>query len=288
MFTPFCILGGHEAPVAVCCFTHDGKYAVTAGHDRTVRLYNPTKIEGGGSVNETNSSKTEVYGVALPPSMASSSSSTSPSLPSALHIKTYSGLHAKEITALHLPPGNNLLVSAGGDKNVIVRDVVSGAMQRRLEGHSARVNCLGGGGGGGLGEFVGRTREPRREWDTFWVLSKFTSMSSRSSFTINSSGIAKPLEPKEDSRGRRPSLEEEKLPSPFSRLVSSLSIAPGNKTTGKTSPVGGVVVVVIVLVVVVVSRGGALLRILSNEASPFAIFSPLTESSAEVPMIVLT
>jgi len=70
-------------------------------------------------------------------------------------------------------------------------------------------------------------------------------------------GIAKSLEPKEDSRGRRPSLEEEKLPSPFSRLFSSLSIAPGNKTTGKTSPVGGGGVVVGgggVVVVVVGSR----------------------------------
>ena len=44
--TPITRLLGHEdGPIRAVKFSHDGKYCISAGQDRTVRLFNPTRID---------------------------------------------------------------------------------------------------------------------------------------------------------------------------------------------------------------------------------------------------
>ena len=62
------VLARHGAPVSRAAWTHDGRYLITCGHDKTLRLWNPLRAEadpdtggpvlwhgdggGGGAANE--------------------------------------------------------------------------------------------------------------------------------------------------------------------------------------------------------------------------------------------
>lgn len=48
------MLRGHEGPVYRCILSHDGSYALSAGHDRTVRLWNPHKPALGADESKSN------------------------------------------------------------------------------------------------------------------------------------------------------------------------------------------------------------------------------------------
>ena len=102
-------LRGHSGAVLCVRYTADGAYAVTSGADRSIKLWNPAR--------------------ASPES-------------GALLIKTYAGPHAKEVSAVAVAADSARLASCGGDKTAFVWDVATGAVVRRLEGHSARVNCV--------------------------------------------------------------------------------------------------------------------------------------------------
>lgn len=91
-------------------FTKCGAYCVTAGDDRTVRLWNPHK-----STSESDE---------------------------ALLIKAYGGQHAHAILDVAIAHDNARFVSAGVDKSMFVYDVVSGLVVRRIQGHEQRVNAV--------------------------------------------------------------------------------------------------------------------------------------------------
>jgi len=139
ILSPFSSLGGHQAPITCVRFTRDGKYALTASHDRTVRLHNPTRIDSTDSISSS-------YTVALPPSTSTSTSTSTPTpssaAPKAFFIKQYGGGHSKEITNITVNSSNSHFATCGGDKSVFLWDVVKGTILRRFEGHSSRVNCL--------------------------------------------------------------------------------------------------------------------------------------------------
>lgn len=99
----------------------DGKYAITGGNDRTVRLWNPTRIDPGyvASVGKTGDG---------PP-------------PPALPIQTYSDGHSHPVAAVAVDPQSTTLVSTS-DRTVVVSDIVSKRVKRRFHSHSGRVNAV--------------------------------------------------------------------------------------------------------------------------------------------------
>ena len=95
-------LTGHEAPVLAARFSKDGAYLLTAGKDRTFRLWNPRQ----GTC-----------------------------------IKTYAG-HAREVRDVDAAADNSRLATCGGDKDVFLWDVTSGSRLRRFRGHEGGVNAV--------------------------------------------------------------------------------------------------------------------------------------------------
>lgn len=99
----------------------DGKYAITGGNDRTVRLWNPTRIDPGYVGGK------EKYDDGPPP----------PALP----IQTYSDGHSHPVAAVAVDPQSTTLVSTS-DRTVVVSDIVSKRVKRRFHSHSDRVNAV--------------------------------------------------------------------------------------------------------------------------------------------------
>ena len=83
-------------------FSVDGNYCITAGQDKTLKLWNPNK----GRL-----------------------------------LKTYSG-HGYEVLDVRGSCDNSQLVSCSMDKTVMLWDVSSGNWTRRWRGHQAAVNCV--------------------------------------------------------------------------------------------------------------------------------------------------
>ncbi|TPX70416.1 hypothetical protein SpCBS45565_g01741 [Spizellomyces sp. 'palustris'] len=98
-------LHGHKGPVHAVRYSQDGNYILTAGSDRTIRLWNPE---------------------------------------SGLSIKTYEG-HGKEIFSVCVPPrgaDNSRFASCSADRSVFIWDVGTGRPTRRFTGHHQRVNAV--------------------------------------------------------------------------------------------------------------------------------------------------
>jgi len=96
------ILKGHQGAVLVNKFSSDGNYCISAGSDKSIRLWNPQK---------------------------------------GLLIKTYTG-HGWEVYDLDVSNDNSRIASCGGDRLVFLWDVASGRVIRKFQGHTSRVNCI--------------------------------------------------------------------------------------------------------------------------------------------------
>ncbi|KAI8809595.1 WD40-repeat-containing domain protein [Cladochytrium replicatum] len=94
------VLSGHSGPVYAATYSADSQYVLTAGADKSVKLWNP------------------VRGVC---------------------VKSYS-VHAREVLDVKVAPDNSRFVTCGADKNVFLIDVGTGKTIRRCTGHLARVN----------------------------------------------------------------------------------------------------------------------------------------------------
>ena len=105
------VLRGHHGPINTVRFNKNGKYCMTCGHDRTIRLWNPHR-SGVERAEE------------------------------ALLIKTYSGPHGKEVRDVCITQDNNRFASCGGDKSAFVWDVASGKVIKKYQGHDHRVNAV--------------------------------------------------------------------------------------------------------------------------------------------------
>lgn len=91
---------------------------MTGGNDRTVRLWNPTRIDPG-YVDEGGKG-------AIPPS---------------LPIQTYTDGHFHPVSAVSVDPQSTTLVTTS-DRTVVVTDIVSKRVKRRFHGHSGRINSV--------------------------------------------------------------------------------------------------------------------------------------------------
>ena len=125
--------------------TADGKYCITGANDRTVRLWNPTRIDpvykhNNSSFVKNNASQNFNGGGQSP--LASSRV-----LPSALPIQTYTDGHVHPIYALTTDRASTVLLSAS-ERTLLSTDLVTAQAKRRFWGHTARIEyvaCLGGG-----------------------------------------------------------------------------------------------------------------------------------------------
>lgn len=95
-------LDAHKGAVLAVRYTGDGRYCMSCGADRCIKLWNPTR-----------------------------------SL-----VQAYEGPHAKEISGVAIAKDSARFASCGGDATAFVWDVATGAVTRRLEGHVARINAV--------------------------------------------------------------------------------------------------------------------------------------------------
>ncbi|TNV78881.1 hypothetical protein FGO68_gene7083 [Halteria grandinella] len=92
-----------ESDVYVVKFNSDGNYIMSGHTDRTVKLWNATK---------------------------------------GTPIKTYAGVHNREIFDLAIFSDNNRFASCGGDQVFYIWDVLSGRYLRKITAHQSRINTL--------------------------------------------------------------------------------------------------------------------------------------------------
>ena len=104
---------GKRPAINCCTFNADGAYCMSAGDDRTVRLWNPHRGEQASTP-----------------------------------IKEYTA-HNQRVLDVCIAADNASFASCGGDRTVFLWDVTSGLVTRRLLGHDQRVNAVRFGPEGG-------------------------------------------------------------------------------------------------------------------------------------------
>lgn len=131
---PAARLSGHNGPVHAIRFTADGKYCISGGQDRTVRLFNPTKMDPACStLKRLKSSRIRKFEPEL--------GIPTHDLPSCLPIQNYSNGHSHPIHALSINDESTTLLSSS-DRTLVITDVISTTAIRRYHGHSSRINSV--------------------------------------------------------------------------------------------------------------------------------------------------
>lgn len=93
----------HTGPIYTALFNNQGEYCMTGSEDRSVCLYNPAKN---------------------------------------LMIKQYKNVHNYDVYSLDISKDNSKFITGGGDKNIILTDVIQGKYIRKYTGHTSRVNSV--------------------------------------------------------------------------------------------------------------------------------------------------
>jgi WD40 repeat protein len=163
----------------------DGKYCITGGNDRTVRLWNPTRADpacgrrGLDRVHRNPSSPSsspsssrvlssqEYHGGQRPtrpgpPDPRGNDDIVDPSswrdtLPSALPMQTYADGHVHPVRCASTNRSSTVLLSAS-DRTLLATDLVTARAMRKWWGHEARIEyvaCLGGDGDGNVDDAGG-------------------------------------------------------------------------------------------------------------------------------------
>eukprot|EP00511_Aplanochytrium_stocchinoi_P000381 CAMPEP_0204822016 /NCGR_PEP_ID=MMETSP1346-20131115/202_1 /ASSEMBLY_ACC=CAM_ASM_000771 /TAXON_ID=215587 /ORGANISM="Aplanochytrium stocchinoi, Strain GSBS06" /LENGTH=253 /DNA_ID=CAMNT_0051948015 /DNA_START=406 /DNA_END=1167 /DNA_ORIENTATION=- len=128
-------LKGHKGPVYRCVLTADGNYVLSAGHDRSLKLWNPHKssfIEGQGSEMkiQTAASKSQNLEWAQDKER------------DGLLVHSYDNVHGYEVVDVAVTHDNSRFLSCGGDKLAYLWDVKAGRVVRKLFGHEQRLNAV--------------------------------------------------------------------------------------------------------------------------------------------------
>jgi mitogen-activated protein kinase organizer 1 len=118
-------LRGHVGPVQALCFTADGKYCLTGGVDRTIRLINPYYRKDVASATQGGALK------------------SANDIPDALPIQIYDDLHAYPVTSLAVDHESTKIVSTS-EKSLVVADIITGKVMQRLRSRNneGRINCV--------------------------------------------------------------------------------------------------------------------------------------------------
>jgi serine/threonine protein kinase len=135
-------LEGHGAGVTAVAFSADGKYLLSGGRDRTLRLWEAAS----GKELRTLSLPQEVNAVAFAPESdrvlsANGVSVRTWDVSSGKEIGRFSG-HTDAVRCLALVPQDHRAVSGGDDRTVRVWDVQSGREILRFGRHTNAVTCV--------------------------------------------------------------------------------------------------------------------------------------------------
>lgn len=133
----------------VSLFSADGRYCITGGNDRTVRLWNPTRKDPAykpPTATEPNTISAQDY---YRKHYGQSQSNTQKELPSALPMQTYTEGHMHPVHSVSVNSSSTTLLSCS-DKTLVCTDLVTAQVKQKWWGHVARieyVTCLAGGDG---------------------------------------------------------------------------------------------------------------------------------------------
>jgi len=128
---PITRLKGHDGPIHMVRFTADGKYCISASQDRTIRLWNPIRLDPSYpstlnqylQIQNNNNSSTPI--TAIPP---------------ALQIQIFN--HTHPVSAVAIDKESSTIVSGTTDKSINVIDVMTQNIKRKFYGHSGRINAV--------------------------------------------------------------------------------------------------------------------------------------------------
>eukprot|EP01138_Halocafeteria_seosinensis_P004408 gb/GECG01004509.1/.p1 GENE.gb/GECG01004509.1/~~gb/GECG01004509.1/.p1 ORF type:complete len:380 (+),score=47.23 gb/GECG01004509.1/:1-1140(+) len=122
---------GHRGAVFRAKFTSDGNYCMTAGHDKTVRLWNPHKNSRGEGEEQTSPEE--------PPRRKKSRKQETET---AMLVKTWDKVHSSAVYDVAVAHDNDMFASCGRDKPVYVWSVSKDTVTRRCFGHQGHINCV--------------------------------------------------------------------------------------------------------------------------------------------------
>ena len=93
----------HTGPIYTVKWNNQGEYCMTGSEDRSVSLYNPSKN---------------------------------------LMVKNYKNIHNYDVYSIDINKDNSKFITGGGDKNVVLTDVIEAKYIRKYTGHTARINSV--------------------------------------------------------------------------------------------------------------------------------------------------
>jgi WD40 repeat protein len=160
------ILQGHSNSVSGVAITPDGRPAVSASWDTTLRVWD---LESGQSVRTLEGDGSSVTGVAITPDGHRAVSVSFDNTPlrvwdqeSGQSLRTLEG-HSSSVRGVAITPDGRRAVSASEDHTLRVWDLESGQSLRTLEGHSRSVNGVAITPDGRLAVSATISRKRRRE-----------------------------------------------------------------------------------------------------------------------------
>jgi len=110
-------------------FADDGKYCLTAGYDRSVRLWNPARLDPAFPPLPSDAARLNAEIVPVD------------ALPRVLPIQSYTDGLTHPISSIAVDDHSTLIASAS-DKTLVVHDVVTQQVKRRFQGHVGRINAV--------------------------------------------------------------------------------------------------------------------------------------------------
>jgi len=137
-------LKGHAGGVNAVALTPDGRHAVSASSDKTLKVWD---LESGMAIRTLEGHAGRVRAVALTSDGRRAVSASSDKtlkvwdLESGMAIRTLEG-HAGRVIAVALTSDGRRAVSASSDETLKVWDIESGKLIRTLEGHAFWVNAV--------------------------------------------------------------------------------------------------------------------------------------------------
>ena len=142
-------LTGHSNWVNAVAVTPDGRRAVSASEDQTLKVWD---LGSGRELRTLTGHSRSVNAVAVTPDGRRAVSASDDQtlkvwdLASGRELRTLTG-HSDTVNAVAVTPDGQRAVSASGDKTLKVWDLDSGRELRTLSGHAGSVNARGGDAG---------------------------------------------------------------------------------------------------------------------------------------------
>ncbi|MFO0590333.1 MAG: effector-associated domain EAD1-containing protein [Polyangiaceae bacterium] len=137
-------LAGHTSSVWAVAVMPDGRTALSASHDHSLKLWD---ISSGCELRTLSGHTAEVNSVAVTPDGGIAISASNDStlkvwdMETGRELRTLSG-HAGEVNGVALTPEGRLAISASSDRTMKIWDIGAGRNVRTLAGHEGSVNAV--------------------------------------------------------------------------------------------------------------------------------------------------